>query len=351
MPSQLLGTGLATAKYQGRKHRRTIKEIIAELQAEDIEQQGAGMFRVAASDALSRETLDPLIDMAYSEHSEVQRDAASVIATLSFTSSNHLILVNSGCLKPLLMLACSVDLGVRRHAMSALANLSTSEDLRERLVAADAVPALIKASDTKDPAMQALVAECLANIAQSRGLRGKLITGGGMPVLGRLIASHNTSAKRWGMVALQRLAMSNASGGAGGAYRSKEHPDGDGFANEIIAQGGLRPLIKQLGLKDEEARLQGLRCIYLIADSSDSSRWMPRNVAWFPTVPVPSNRHRHPHPHPHPTRTRNPTPTLIPTPHSPLPPTPLSTPLRPAPSKGEARDGVHAAAAHLPSRD
>ena len=63
---------------------------------------------------LLRETLEPLIDLAYSEHMEVQRDAACVIATLSFSDANKEVIVSAGGLTPLLTLAASPDLSVSR---------------------------------------------------------------------------------------------------------------------------------------------------------------------------------------------------------------------------------------------
>jgi hypothetical protein len=225
---------------------------------------------------LHREELMPLVDLAYSESASVQRSAIGLLATLSMNSENKDMLMEAGSLKPLI--TCCVegtDTGVRRHALSGLAHMTQREDIRSKLCAVPGgLRACVQGVWSRDLLARLAAAEVCANVAASLKLRGQLVAADVLPALASLLSAKTPELKRKGMVALQRLALSSK-GTVGGQIKTKEDPEGDGYAAEIMEQGLLVPL---LGLLrggphiDEELRTQAMRTVYEMAHSSDEMR-------------------------------------------------------------------------------
>lgn len=220
---------------------------------------------------LHREEIMPLVDLAYSESPMVKRSAIGLLATLSINADNMDMLLAAGSLKPLL--ACcveGVDLAVRRHALSGLAHLTAREDIRHRVCAVpDGLAKVVQGVWCRDVVTRQTAAECVANVAASLKLRGKLVEAGVLPALSSLLLAKNPELKRLGMVALQRLATSRS---GLQATVTKEDPEGDGYALEIMQQGVLVPLLKLLrgGPDIEEGlRTQAMRTLFEMVHSSD----------------------------------------------------------------------------------
>ena len=189
---------------------------------------------------LQREQLQPLVDLAYSESKSVQRSAIGLLATLAINPDNKDMLIESGSLKPLIS-SCSeeTDLAVRRHALSGLANMTSREDIRARLcVVPGGLKACVDGILAKDVPLRLSAAECVANLASSTKLRGHLVSSGVLPAVRLMLGSRTAELKRWGMTILQRLAESNH-----GTAVTKEDPEGDGYADEIMREGTLQPLL------------------------------------------------------------------------------------------------------------
>ena len=187
------------------------------------------------SRALQRDHIMPLVDLAYSEAPSVQRSAIGLLATLSINQENKDMLLAAGTLKPLLASSADgVDLTVRRHAFAGLAHMTVREDIRHQLCAVTGgVKALVQGVWCADVVTRLAAAECVANVAASMKLRGKLVDDGVLPALASLLTSRHSALKRLGMVALQRLAASQS---GGHAVVTKEDPEGDGYAMEIMDQ-------------------------------------------------------------------------------------------------------------------
>ena len=97
-------------------------------------------------------------------------------------------------------------------------------------------------------------------------LRGQLLAADVLPALSSLLVAKAPELKRLGMLALQRLATEQQ------ARVTKEDPEGDGFAEEIMAQGVLTPLLTLLRggpAIEETLRTQAMRTVFEMASSSD----------------------------------------------------------------------------------
>ena len=92
----------ATPKNRSSKKKWCIADYVQEQQAEQL----APVMQTTRLQqrSLKVETLMPLIDLAYSKHTEVQRDAAAVLATLSMNEDNLDVLSQAGALGALLAL-------------------------------------------------------------------------------------------------------------------------------------------------------------------------------------------------------------------------------------------------------
>ena len=184
-----------------RRKKTTLADFIAEQEAEDRSAMFEPMHRLQR--VLAVETLQPLVDLAFSKYPEVQRDAAAALNTLSLNPDNKGALVQAGCLRPLLLLATSRDRAVRRDALGALAQLSTREDIRMKLVDANGLPALIgAASSSRDVETNRLAAEALVNFASSDSARRALVRAGGLRCIIGLLRprdkrAHHPGARRW----------------------------------------------------------------------------------------------------------------------------------------------------------
>jgi len=197
--------------------------------------------------ALRTEHLQPLIDLVFSDSTEVQRNATRLLGTLALNADNIDILIDSGSLGPLLTMAGSTDSSVRRAALAGLAHMSSRDDIRTKLCAvAGGLQTVVAGVTCSDGPSRLAAAECMANIATSLKLRGRLIDSkvGGLPALLSLLTSRTSELKRWGMLTLQRLAVCRKTNGA--IITTKDDPEGDGYADELLKAGVLQPLLTML---------------------------------------------------------------------------------------------------------
>ena len=294
------------ARFNPKKVKLTLADYAAELaytEAEATEADGRGgdstrydPVAVAAAAAaaaraaqekpnerkLHRMHLMPLIDLVYSNRMEVQRDAVKLLGTLALNKDNVDILLSSGSVKPMLTMAASTDQAVRRSALTGLAHMTSREDVRAKLCAVPSglsnVVACIACSDM---AARLAAVEIVTNVAESRKLRGAIVRAGGLPALSSLLTSRHPELKRWGMVALQRLATTFRA-----AYATVEDPEGDGYAQEMVDEGVLVPLhglLKGGPHVEEELRMLAMQ-VRSSPRSPASSRLLPSSL----TFPCPS---------------------------------------------------------------
>jgi len=260
------------------KRKFTLKDYMEAQQrdaASGIAEENTGMPSSTqhVSRTLLRQHLQPLIDLVYSDSTDVQRDATGLLGTLALNANNIDILIDSGALKPLLTMAGSADPPIRRAALSGLAHMTSREDIRMKLCS---VPGGLRQTvagiGCNDVPSRLAAAECIANIASSYKLRGQLVDPkvGGLPALLSLIISRVPELKRWGMVALQRLAVCRKSNVA--LVTTRDDPEGDGYADEIMAAGALQPLLQLLkggATIEEDLRTHAMNTVYLFAEAND----------------------------------------------------------------------------------
>jgi hypothetical protein len=221
--------------------------------------------------SLHREQIQPLVDLAYSDQKLVQQSAIGLLATLSINSENKDMLIAAGSLKPMLA-SCSstVDITVRRYALSGLAQMTAREDIAQRLCSVPGgLKACIEGCWCKDLLSRLAASECVANVAASLRLRGQLVAAGALPAIGALLTAAQPQLKRWGMVTLQRLAVCTK---GAKTITTKEDPEGDGYAQEIMAEGVLFPLLQLLKggpTIDEELRTVAMHTLHEMANASD----------------------------------------------------------------------------------
>ena len=269
----------APVRSRRAKKKLTIADFVQEMQSElAIEQAAAaqaeamakarprlkehgGAVLVRYQRSLQRDQLMPLVDLAYSQEKTVARSAIGLLATLSMNADNKDMLVDAGSLKPLLANVMAEDGPCRRYSLAGLAHMTAREDIRAKICAVPGgVSAIVEAVSSPDMAARQAAAECLANIASSMKLRGQLVVAKALPALASLIVARSPELKRWGMVALQRLAMGQPEGTGGVSKVTKEDPEGDGYAEEIMNEGVLRPLLVLLRggpTVEEELRTYG----------------------------------------------------------------------------------------------
>ena len=223
---------------------------------------------------LHREHIQPLIDLVYSDSTVVQRDAVSLLGTLALNAANVDIMISSGSLKPLLAMASSKDLSVRRSALSGLANMTTREDIRGKLCdVPGGLRTVVEGLNCNDLPTRLATAESVANIAGSYRYRGRLAAPevGGLAALVALLASPRTELKRCAMVSVQRLSTVNRSASA----VTKEDPEGDGYATELVEHGVLAPLLALLkggtpsASIDEDLRTLAIQTLHFLVDAND----------------------------------------------------------------------------------
>ena len=224
--------------------------------------------------ALRTEHLQPLIDLVFSDSTEVQRNATRLLGTLALNADNIDILIDSGSLGPLLTMAGSTDSSVRRAALAGLAHMSSRDDIRTKLCAvAGGLQTVVAGVTCSDGPSRLAAAECMANIATSLKLRGRLIDSkvGGLPALLSLLTSRTSELKRWGMLTLQRLAVCRKTNGA--IITTKDDQEGDGYADELLKAGVLQPLLTMLRAGtmslEEDLRTQAMCTVYSLADANE----------------------------------------------------------------------------------
>lgn len=260
------------------KVKTTLKEYIDELQREQPPDENAPRDKsVVATPRFARtllkQHLQPLIDLVYSDSTDVQRDATGLLGTLALNADNIDILIESGSLKPLLTMAGSTDPAVRRSALCGLAYMTSREDIRARLCAvAGGLKQVVAGIECADVPSRLAAAECIANVAGSHKLRGQVVDPkvGGLPALLTLLVSRVPELKRWGMVALQRLAACKKAHGA--SVQTKDDPQGDGYADEMLEAGVLVPLLTLLRggqHVDEDLRTLAMTTVFFLADAND----------------------------------------------------------------------------------
>ena len=284
-PPEALGVASKPSARPPRQKAKTcLADYNAELRREIEEEHAAAEAAALAAKArskgsaptdrqgsfkrsLQREQLMPLVDLAFSESPSVQGSAIGLLATLSINADNKDVLMAAGSLKPLL--ACcaeGMDLIVRRQALSGLAHMTVREDIRHILCAVPGgLRACVQGVWCRDIQARLAAAECVANVASSMKLRGQLLAANVLPALSSLLVAKAPELKRLGMLALQRLATEQQ------ARVTKEDPEGDGFAGEIMAQGVLTPLLALLRggpTIEETLRTQAMRTVYEMASSS-----------------------------------------------------------------------------------
>ena len=283
---------------QTEKRKTCLADFVAEMQREEAEEaariqeeeeQARRMTRQQRVEAekkrlesqsrfersLRKDQIQPLVDLAYSESMLVQRSAVGLLATLSINADNKDILISAGSLKPLLA-NCSpeVDFVVRRQALQGLANMTSREDIRARMCSIPGgLKVIIDGVKAADMQSRLAAAEACANIASSMKLRGRLVQEGVLPAVASMLYARAPELKRWGMVALQRLSMSASA--QGNVVQTKEDPEGDGYASEIVNEGVLPPLLQLLrgGPQiEEDLRTIAMQSIYEICNASDEVR-------------------------------------------------------------------------------
>ena len=246
-----------------RRKKTTLADFIAEQEAEDRSAMFQPMRQLQR--VLAVETVQPIVDLAYSKYPEVQRDAAAALNTLSLSSDNKNALVQAGCLRPLLLLATSGDRAVRRDALGALANLSTEEEIRTKIVDKGGLPALIgAASSSRDIGATRSAAEALVNFASSVVGRGVLVRGGGLRCIIGLLRPRDRQAQKLGLIAMQKLAAAG--------IRTRDDPEGDGYAELLLEEHALQPLLELMARPDDEVRQQAVKVLLNIAEPSEPNK-------------------------------------------------------------------------------
>jgi len=246
------------------KKKVTLMDYIMQAQREEAQSEKAVHVPVHATRSLQAELLAPLIDLSYTEHVEVQRDAAAVLATLSVDSDNRRVLVKAGCLRPLLGLCASRDIRIRRDAWAALANLTAKEEILRRIVEINGLPQLISASASQDSVIMRCTSECISNVAGSLVLRGHLVQAGGLQRISELITSHDSQVRRLALTSLHRLVTPGR--------RTKDDPEGDGFAKALHLNGILVMLARLLIRHDVSTQSQVLSMFTTIIEANDDNR-------------------------------------------------------------------------------
>ena len=183
------------------------------------------------------ESLQSLVDLAHSRYPEVQRDAAAAFHTLSLNSDNQDQLVAAGCLRPLVLLAGGTDLLVRRDALGALAQLTTHEKFCAMLSESGGLGTLVscRTLSSRDSSTVRSSAQCLFNFASSSE-RGALVRAGGLGCLLHLLQHTSRPVQKLAVLAIQQLAAAGT--------RTRDDPEGDGYAELILEEHALRPVLE-----------------------------------------------------------------------------------------------------------
>ena len=258
----------ATTTPRGRKKKTCIADFAEELAAEEATpKKPHGMQQTEIRRTMLIEALHPVVDLAHSQHKEVQRDAAAILASLSLNSDNQEVLEAAGSLRPLLMFATYRDRPVRRDAMTALARMTARESLLHRLIGMGALPTLLEALTSNDAVISRPSGECVANIAASSTARRQLVAAGGLAALATALRLKDPPSRKWALLSTERLATKGAP--------SKDDPEGDGFLEEILDEPKLIPALMALlgaATKEEEQKLLVLRIVALVVANPPCSK-------------------------------------------------------------------------------
>ena len=257
-----------TTTPRGRKKKTCIADFAEELAAEEATpKKPQGMQQTEIRRTMLIEALHPVVDLAHSQHKEVQRDAAAILASLSLNSDNQEVLEAAGSLRPLLMFATYRDRPVRRDAMTALARMTARESLLHRLIGMGALPTLLEALTSNDAVISRPSGECVANIAASSTARRQLVAAGGLAALATALRLKDPPSRKWALLSTERLATKGAP--------SKDDPEGDGFLEEILDEPKLIPALMSLlgaATKEEEQKLLVLRIVALVVANPPCSK-------------------------------------------------------------------------------
>lgn len=252
--------------------------IVDELHEETNEHPVAPTQKLRA---LRVDTLRPLIDLAYSNHTEVQCDAAAVMALLSSNRENRCALVAAGSLRPLLALCNSHDRAIRRDAISAISNLtrpaagSLDEEARQRIVDFGGLRLLLDAVDCHDETVVARAAECLCNFAASQLFKELLFELGVLGKIATLLSMRDSGTRKHGLIAMHRLITPPKRDSLTDS-RTAEH------IREVFDHGHFLPLLMLLRKNDEEMRHAALEVLCTVAEAG--SDWVREKLTMGPVL-------------------------------------------------------------------
>ncbi|XP_013398907.1 vacuolar protein 8 [Lingula anatina] len=176
----------------------TLEPLIHLLQCKDVQVQRAASLAISnfalngpesnKTTILTSGAIRALVRLLETKNFEVQCNTCGCITTLATSDNNKLTIAKSGAIKPLLRLAKSADIRVQRNAAGAILNLTHLQSIRNELVSKGAMPILVDVLQSRDPDIQYYCAAALSNMAVNEKHRAMMVAVGYYDVMVQLIS-------------------------------------------------------------------------------------------------------------------------------------------------------------------
>ncbi|KAI8871153.1 ARM repeat-containing protein [Ramicandelaber brevisporus] len=244
--------------------REFIEPIMYLLQSHDMEVQGSASSALGSLACVEENkvalvkmgVLDPLIRLMLSTNPEAQINAAGCLTNLATIDENKYRIAKSGALIPLTRLARSRDIRVQRNAAGALLNMTHTPENRAQLVNAGALPVLVNLLGSSDVDVQYYSATALSNIAVDAPHRRRLAQTEPRLVSSfiMLLNSQSPRVQCQAALGLRNLASDEK------------------FQYDIVATGGLPPLLRLLQSPNYALVLSAIACLRNLSIHTASER-------------------------------------------------------------------------------
>ena len=193
------------------KYSEIQRDVAAALYSLSINEANKVAFteiRDDAGRAAGVEVLPIIVKMAKSKDLDTMRNMTGVIYRLSMCPQLKRRFVKFGVLKPLLNLARSKERDVKRYAVAALKELCESAANRTDMLEANALPSLFELTRNTDSRVRALSIWTLEALSEGAVNREKMIDGGALPRVLLLLLHNDVQLRRGAAICLHRLSIS-----------------------------------------------------------------------------------------------------------------------------------------------
>jgi len=151
--------------------------------------------------------LRPLLELAQSRYTEIQRDAAAALHSLSINRVNKPAFVACGALQTLIKLAQMKDLDIRRNIVGALYQLSMSNaSVKRAIVEQGGLPSLLRLARSKNREIGHYAAGAIRELCECEENHADVLAGGVLALLFLQLDSVDVRIRRHALGTLHSLA-------------------------------------------------------------------------------------------------------------------------------------------------